>query len=295
MLAAAIRRDEVRGLTWINVRHAELCQNSRIRTGRIIMRSILVFADRSASMVTRLESALDMARMTGGHVSILVDTPATRYVSMDPLGGSFVATDALQQALAADDDYAAGIARRLAGQDVPFDVIRADDDPISALTAAARLADVVVVSRDGGMGGDVALSARTPVLVLQDDCRLQFPLAKAAIAWDGGDEAALALRGAVPLLAGCASVSVLCVAEKVGGFPSSDALRYLSRHGIVAEMKELVRSGSTEETLADEVARSGADLLVMGAYGHSRMREFLFGGVTRFFLEDSGPALLLAH
>jgi len=56
------------------------------------------------------------------------------------------------------------------------------------------------------------------------------------------------------------------------------------------------RAGAVEETIARELARLRPQLLVMGAFRHSRLREFLFGGVTRFFLEEpAGPALLLAH
>ena len=78
--------------------------------------------------------------------------------------------------------------------------------------------------------------------------------------------------------------------------PPTDALRYLSRHGLKAELHELAKDGSVEQTLAREAGRLGAQLLVLGAYGHSRVREFLFGGVTRYFLEEaSAPPLLLAH
>ena len=98
------------------------------------------------------------------------------------------------------------------------------------------------------------------------------------------------------MLAGCDEVQVLTVSEKPGGFPPTDALSYLARHGIKAELKVLAKAGSVEETLFAEVSRLGAGLLVMGAYGKSRMREYLFGGVTRYFLEESsGPALLLVH
>ena len=89
---------------------------------------------------------------------------------------------------------------------------------------------------------------------------------------------------------------MITVQEKARGFPATDALRYLSRHGIKAELQELARTGSTEETISAAVARLQGQLLVMGAYGHSRMREYLFGGVTRYFLNDCpAPALLLAH
>ena len=260
------------------------------------MRSILVNADRRAGMEARLETALTLARTNKGHVTLLVDTPVARYVAMDPMGGSYVASDALKQAMADDDAAAARLEAQLSREDVPFDVIRSEAEPTEALAKAARLADLVVVSRSGGLAGDLALMTRTPVLALADSGVLPSPLASACIAWDGGDEAACALRHAVPLLAGCPSINVITVAEKPGGFPPTDALRYLSRHGLKAELVELARRGSTEETLDVGVAQTGAQVLVMGAYGHSRVREYLFGGVTRYFLDkQDGPALLLGH
>jgi nucleotide-binding universal stress UspA family protein len=260
------------------------------------MRSILVYADRSPAMPARLETALSLARATDGHVTLLVDTPIGRYISMDPMGGSYVASDAMKQALADDDGQAARLRTQLHEAGLPYDVIRSEDEPVEALAVASRLADVVIMSRASAIAGEVALATRTPLLVLPNDRALPVPVAKACVAWDGGNEAALALRGAIPLLAKCASVDVLTVREKPGGFPAADAVRYLSRHSIKAEPHELVRKGSTEETLAAAVLRLGGELLIMGAYGRSRMREFLFGGVTRYFLEDCPrPALLMAH
>jgi len=260
------------------------------------MRSILVYADRGPSMDARLETGLALARANGGHVTVLVDTPITRYVAMDPMGGSYVASAAMEQALAEDDMHAADLEKRLNRDDVAFDLMRSEEEPLDALVSAARLADLVILSRSSALAGELALTARTPVLVLPDQSELKFPLDCACIAWDGGNEAALALRSAVPLLAGCPEVHVLTVKEKPGGFPAVDAVSYLSRHGIKAEMEELARTGSTEETLGSAIARHGGQLLVMGAYGKSRMREYLFGGVTQYFLEGCRkPALLLAH
>ena len=119
---------------------------------------------------------------------------------------------------------AAEIEAQLTGQDVPFDVVRSEDEPVAALAAAARLADVVIVSRASGLAGELAMTSRTPVLVLPDKERHSAPARQVAcIAWDGGNEAALALRSAVPLLAGCGEVHVLTVKEKPGGFPPTDA------------------------------------------------------------------------
>lgn len=260
------------------------------------MRSILVNADRKPTSGARVDTALDLARQLGGHVTVLVDTPVSRYIAMDPMGGSYVISEALDRARADDDAAAETVEAHLARGDVPFEVVRSEEDPVPALAAAARLADLVVLTRSGGMVGEVALSARAPILALPDEGGLNLPLRSAVIAWDGGEQSAAALKAAIPLLANCASVKVVSVIEKAGGFLATDALRYLSRNGIHAEYEELERRGSTEETLAIAVRQAQAELLVMGAYGKSRMREFLFGGVTAYFLADKGaPALLFAH
>ncbi|MEJ2407804.1 MAG: universal stress protein [Novosphingobium sp.] len=259
------------------------------------MRSILVNADRKPGSDARVETALDLARRFNGHVSVLVDTPVTRYIAMDPMGGSYVISGALEEARKDDDEAAAAIETRMTRNDVPFDILRSEDDPLSALANAARLADLVVVSRSGGLAGELALASSTPVLALSDQT-LALPIRRACIAWDGGEQAASALRASVPLLESCQMVKVISVIEKPGGFPATDALRYLSRHGIHAEFEEHERRGSTEETLAIAVTQAHAELLVMGAYGKSRVREFLFGGVTAYFLEETNmPSLLLAH
>lgn len=260
------------------------------------MRSILVNADRKPASDARVDTAVELARQLGGQVTVLVDTPVSRYIAMDPMGGSYVISEALDRARADDDSAAEAVEARLARGEVPFEVIRSEDDPVPALAAAARLADLVVVSRASGMAGEVALTARAPVLALPDAPAGSLPIRRAVIAWDGGEQSAAALKASIPLLVSCQLVKVVTVTEKPGGFPATDALRYLSRHGIHAEFEELERHGSTEETLAIAVRQAHAELLVMGAYGKSRMREFLFGGVTAYFLADrDAPALLFAH
>lgn len=260
------------------------------------MRSILVHADASPAGRVRIETALSLARTTGGHVTLLVDTPISRYVAVDAMGGGTVAAEAMKDAIADDDAFAREIDAHVAREDVPCDVLRAEAEPVDAMSDAARLADVVVVARREALASDLPVAIRAPVLAVNDDAPLCFPLTKVAVAWDGSAEAAYALRCAVPLLAQCGEVTVLTVENAPEGFPATEALAYLSRHGIKAELQVLQRLGAIEETLARELVLLEAQLLVMGAYKHSRLREFLFGGVTRYFLEDpSGPALLLAH
>ncbi|NBW74493.1 MAG: universal stress protein [Sphingomonadaceae bacterium] len=261
------------------------------------MRSILVQGGRDAGMGVRLDTAMDLARIHGGHLTVLIDTPIDQYVTVDPYGGAILAREALEAALKQDDALAAAFGQRLARDDVPYDVAQSELPQIDALVRCGDLADLVVVSRSSGLAGDLALTGSSPVLALPDDTALKLPLGTVCIAWDGGSEAARALKAAVPLLTNARDVRVLTVAsDKANGFPSTEALRYLARHGVKAELAELNCGNSVEETIANEVARVGAGLLVMGAYGHSRLREFLFGGVTRFFLDElTAPPLLIAH
>ena len=259
------------------------------------MRSILVHADASPAGQIRRESGLSLARAMGGHCTLLVDTPITRYIAVDAMGGGAVAAEAIREAMAEDDAFAREIDAQCARGDIPCTVLRAETETVEALADAARLADVTVVSRRTALASDLPVAIRGPVLAVNDDQPLRFPLSKVAVAWDGSAEAAYALRCAIPLLKG-AEVIVLTVEDAPTEFPGTGALSYLSRHGVAAELQMLERMGAVEETLARELGLLEAGLLVMGAFSHSRLREFLFGGVTRYFLEyPGGPALFLAH
>lgn len=260
------------------------------------MRSILVHAEHTPAGQVRVDTALSLARMTDGHVTVLVDTPVMRFTTVDAMGAAMVATDALQDAVARDDAYAKELDAHLAKEDVPADVLRAEAEPVDALARTARLSDIAIVSRADPVAGDLPMNARCAVLAVNDEVELVFPLERACIAWDGSAQAAAALRTAVPLLRDCPDIAVLTVEDAPNAWPATDAVAYLSRHGISAEMQTLPRLGTVEETLARELQVRQAQVLVMGCYGHSRLREFLFGGVTRSFLEFAeGPALLLAH
>lgn len=260
------------------------------------MRSILVYADRSEAMDARFETALSLARAMEGHLTVLVDTPIARFMAMDAMGGSYLAADAVREAVNRDDAYAEELATRLKREDVPFDILRGEEEPVDAMAEASRLSDVIVLSRECEFAGQLAVAGTAPILVVGGDAPLNLPVDTVAVAWDGSYEAAAALRGAMPLLRLAKDVHVITVGEKSGAFPAVDAVQYLSRHGVKAELQEVERVGAVEEALAASVARLGAGLLVMGAYGHSRLREFLMGGVTRYFLQlAGGPALLFAH
>lgn len=142
----------------------------------------------------------------------------------------------------------------------------------------------------------VLLSARRPILLLPD--RHWTPLgAKAAIGWDGGLAAAHAVTAAMPWLTRARAVEILQVSSGQIDTALMDRLRdYLRLNGVEA-VEHGVQPGavSTGAALIDAVQRCGADLLVMGGYGHSRWREMVLGGVTRHVLANVPMPVFMAH
>lgn len=260
------------------------------------MRSIVLPADRSPGFTGRLETALALARAHNGHITVQIDTPVSQFIVSDMFGGAMIAAEALREAGAADTLLGERLDTRLAGEDVPFDIEERSDDPVDAICDAALLADLIVADLGFLRLSEILVRSPTPVLALPSSPRPARLDGVAAVAWDGSKSAARALRAAVPLLRNFAVVHVLAVTPRNRlELPSFDVLRYLSRHDIHAEYRELARGASIEETIDAEVRRLDAGLVVMGAYGHSRLREFLTGGVTRYFTTGADRPLFLAH
>ena len=116
------------------------------------------------------------------------------------------------------------------------------------------------------------------------------------VAWDGSLESSHALRLTLPMLAPAAAVHVVTVTESHTEFPATDACHYLARHGIEAELHEWSREGrSTAAALLAAASNLSASYIVMGAYGHTRLREAVLGGATRDMLQTSPFPLLMAH
>jgi nucleotide-binding universal stress UspA family protein len=118
-----------------------------------------------------------------------------------------------------------------------------------------------------------------------------------AVAWNGSLEASRAVAAALPVLKAARAVAVINVSDDAGTDLGADALvSYLAWHGIRAvAAPETGASGDIGHTLVARAAAASADLLVMGAFGHSRLRELVFGGATRHVVEQAGIATLLVH
>lgn len=210
--------------------------------------------------------------------------------------------DALEKQ--ARDDKAV-IEAQLTDINVPHEWIGFDGGVAPSIVSWSHLSDIIVLSRaDYGrkdvvqpvpIVADVALSARSPVLALPLIQRSFDPNGPAMIAWNGSPEAANALRAALPLLALAKSVTLVLADEKDTNFPACFAIDYLSMHGVSATEHRAAMTASIADTLIESAATLEPAYIVMGAYGHSRFREAVLGGVTRSMLERCPIPLLLAH
>jgi nucleotide-binding universal stress UspA family protein len=124
---------------------------------------------------------------------------------------------------------------------------------------------------------------------------------KILIGWNASPEAVRAITGAAPLLQAASKVVIATVdaTPSPGGHaprPGQELAAYLARHGVTAEVRNIDGLGRTHaEALQETAIDVDADLMVIGAYGHSRAREIVFGGVTRELLANGQLPLLMAH
>ncbi len=266
------------------------------------MKTILVDIGEDEGQEARLQAAFDLARAFEGHLVAVQATPFATY-AMGDLGYAFPVTELI----AAVEAERAALRRRVeplfAAEGISWEWHSVDGEPADALVEAARLADAIVMSAGpfaAPVGrqrtGDVAIRAPAPVIAVPPGSRGFSAGGSALILWNGSQEAALALRQALPLLRLASEVAILTVEESAATLPARAAAAYLSRQGVHAEVIERGSGGESIETVIRAVIHERRPAyLVQGAYGHSRLRETLFGGVTRGLLGDAPVPIVLAH
>lgn len=140
-----------------------------------------------------------------------------------------------------------------------------------------------------------------PLLLVPEGAMPTLAPRNVLVAWDSRKEAARAVHYAVDLLRQADRVSIVMVdpvarRSRSGEEPGADLAAYLARHGAKVVVERLASEGrSIAQVLTQHAADTAADMIVMGAYGHSRLRERLFGGVTRSFLKKCPVPILMAH
>jgi nucleotide-binding universal stress UspA family protein len=172
------------------------------------------------------------------------------------------------------------------------------------LTEAARLSDIIVFGplHDGDKAGladafvQVLVETDRPVLLATEHAPPVLAR-RIAIGWDGKTAASQAVSAAIPYLARAENIEILSVQRSSANPQPTEALReYLALHGIRCTERVIVRSAkSTGEVLLDAAMAGGADLLVVGGYGHGRIRESLIGGVTRHVIAQARLPVFMVH
>lgn len=271
------------------------------------MKTICLHIDHDSALPARLETAIGLARAGTGHIICLQAISPEVFMPGDVYGSAIAITLPIIRENA--DSLRAETEARLAGEGVSWEWRQRHGMAAHRLIEAAALADVVLVGpraageSEGGasdMVSDLVMRAAVPVLVIPQGAPLAHPAAPVLVAWNGSGEACTALRMAVPLLASAQSVFIASVAEtserKRFDVPPEEAAAYLERHGITSEVV-IIEPGDARvaDTLFSAAQMRGCGLMVMGAYGHSRLAQMLLGGVTRRMLSEPQMPTLLAH
>lgn len=262
---------------------------------------------------TEIDRAVAICEGLGAHLSLLVcgiapPPPSSPYgvVSNDVWAGEL--SDGQAEAQARVD----ALKQRLDRTSLSFAVEaqHIDRGTVAALTARfARYADLTLVTpqlegfealQTWVMDGALFESGR-PVLILPRQATSFPPARRVVIAWDASVEASKAVRDALEFLQAADEVRAVLVDpvpsfEGHGPEPGADLAAYLGRHGIKAVVERLPREGrDVADILRRTAADRGADLIVMGGFGHSRLRERIFGGTTTRMMRCTEVPVLMAH
>jgi nucleotide-binding universal stress UspA family protein len=171
----------------------------------------------------------------------------------------------------------------------------------AALAMHGRLSDVLVFDDAAARGKgplaeafqQILAGEQRPTIVARPGLKVGGVV---AVAWDGGKEASRAMRTALPLLHKAGQVIVMAAPAASSRKFDPDLLRaFLAARQVECRVEILPDGGDAAPALLRAARAVGADLLVAGAFGHARLREFIFGGATRAFLNADGPSLFLSH
>ena len=273
--------------------------------------SLIVYVDDEPDNTQRIEQAVDLAKAHGAHL-IGVSACAPETPVADAYGAGILMGEVLtaqheraESALKGAEQRFRDIATR-AGVSCEW---RADvGDPTGLLVKHARAADVLIVGRDAAnasgwrapIPSDLAMRAGRSILIAPPNPARPVAGAPVLLAWTDSRESRLAAVAAIPLLREAESVRVLelCDPEDVDGarLRTADVAAWLRRHDVKAEADARAHDDrSAGRRLLDCAAEMEAGVIVSGAWGHARMRQWIFGGVTQTLMTESPVALLLAH
>ncbi|MDE0389332.1 MAG: universal stress protein [Rhodospirillales bacterium] len=270
-------------------------------------KDIVVHLGTDSRSVARLDAAIELAehhegRVTGVYVVSSRNIPG--YIRCEIRPEVLKRLDTEERKFT--EEVEAQFAERAARTPVPCEWRLMTGDPVDAVTTSAHYADITIVGQtdpdDGrsasGLADRVVLGGGGPVLVWPYAGACHATATTIMLAWNGSREATRALADAMPLLQQARKVIVFGVDRNDGRhIPGADISTHLAHHGVRAEARHTKTSFGIHvgDALLSEIGDCGIGLLVMGGYGYHRLRERLFGGVTRDILREMTVPVLMAH
>jgi nucleotide-binding universal stress UspA family protein len=273
-------------------------------------KTIIVHVDDSIHAAERIRVAAALAAEHGAHLTGVAATGVSRFAAAGNWPGSEAGSPHARVDLLRDRARAALLAfdRQAAGAGVAtFESALIDDEATGALELRARYADLTVVSqtdldipdaRTGtGLPEYLMLNTGRPLLIVPYAGTFPTVGSKPLVAWDESIEASRAVSGALPILerARSVTVAVLQASASAETQPGEDIALFLARHGVHCEVSSQCSPIEVGPCLLSMACDLGSDLIVMGGYGHSRLREMLLGGATAAILESMTVPVLIAH
>ena len=276
-------------------------------------KDLLVHVDDSKACEGRVQAAIELAITHEAHLTgvyVIGDPPPETFESgvLLPEMREMLQQGARERADAALDHFTEVAKRNQISFESRVDRVQYTA-MVEALAAHARYADIVILGQADPDDGSVPLYLPEEVTLASGRPSLIIPYIGAAatlgqrvtLAWDASREAARTVNDALPILKLAQAVNVVTVnpSDKPFGHgeqPGADIALHLARHGVEVEVQRIeLRDIDVPDIILSHVADQSSDLLVMGAYGHSRLRELVLGGVTRAMLHDMTVPVLMAH
>jgi len=257
-----------------------------------------------------LPIAIDLANRLGGHLTglTLVYDPVVPGYAVAPVPVDFMISardEAIKGAKSAEAAFLAAVGTGgLSAETRQVEIISAGG--LDEVVHELRLADLVIVAQDDpdqpepvreALIESVLFHAGAPLLIVpRKDAPAALSLDRVVIAWDGTITAARAVRSALPFLGAAKAVDIVIVDDGKELPTGQRVTGYLKRHGIAATVHTLPNPHKdVAGVLREQAEASGAGLIVMGAYGHSRLLEWILGGATRGMLRKQTVPILMAH
>jgi nucleotide-binding universal stress UspA family protein len=279
------------------------------------LKNIGVFVDATPEGEKRIDYAATLAHQCGAHLAGIHVVSAVRpeYRSDYYVIGEKAIRGMYAQRKDADEAATSNVRRRFeaisAKRDLSaeFRVIRRGG-PDEDITLSSLHSDLVVIGqrelqelRGYASPEKLLLSSGTPILVLPSGWKSESIGNKILVGWNASREARRAVADALPFLVAASSVTLLVVdsdarAARHGEEPGADIALYLTRHGARVDVEQVFSKGTpVADIILSHAADHGMDLIVIGAYGHARFVEVVFGGVTRTLLRQTPIPILLSR